>query len=92
MTEIPLLSLKDELLRVQRALRLQQAALAKRIAEGRSDGRAKRRLLRKERLHERMRKERQEHTQRRQMVKVRASSWPHRLAAAACACSLEVVC
>jgi hypothetical protein len=54
----------------QRALRQQQAALAKRIAEGRSDGRSRRRLLRKERLVERMRKEREEHTRRRQMVKV----------------------
>lgn len=56
---------------MQRALRLQQAALARRIAEGRSDGRTRRRLLRKERLNERMRIEREEHTKRRQMVKVR---------------------
>ena len=67
-----LAALMRQLRMLQRALRLQQAALAKRIAEGRSDGRTRRRLLRKERLSERMHKEREEHTQRRQMVKV----WP----------------
>lgn len=69
---------------LQRALRLQQAALAKRIAEGRSDGRTRRRLLRKERLNERMRKEREEHTKRRQMVKV----WPGLLPKLRLACSI----
>ena len=64
----------EAVLCAQRALRQQQAALAKRIAEGRSDGRSRRRVLRKERLVERMREEREEHTRRRQMVKVCATS------------------
>ncbi len=64
------------LLSLQRALRQQQTAVAKRIAEGRSDGRTRRRLLRKERMNERMRLEREEHTKRRQMVKVCLTAYP----------------
>lgn len=55
---------------LQEALRRQQAVLARRIAEGRSDGRTRRRLLRRERMAERKRKEQEEHNQRRAMVKV----------------------
>ena len=62
--------LRAEVTLPQKALRRQQAAMARRIAEGRSEGRSRRRLLRKERLAERMRKEREEQTTRRQMVKV----------------------
>ena len=64
------------LLSLQRALRQQQTALSKRIAEGRTDGRTRRRLLRKERMNERMRLEREEHTKRRQMVKVCLTAYP----------------
>ena len=62
--------LRAEVSLLQKALRQQQAALAKRIAEGRSEGRSRRRLLRRERLDERMRKEREERAKRRQMAKV----------------------
>ena len=55
---------------LQKSVRRQQAALSRSIAEGRSEGRSRRRLLRKERLVERMRKEREERTKRRQLVKV----------------------
>ena len=80
---------RDEHL-LQKALRQQQTAVARRIAEGRSEGRSRRRLLRKERLVERMRQEREEHTQRRQMVKV--SHCVHRVSASALKCFGSIMC
>ncbi|KAK9906879.1 hypothetical protein WJX75_009638 [Coccomyxa subellipsoidea] len=52
----------------QEALRRQQAVLARRIAEGRGDGRSRRRLARKERMAERSAAERAAHDARRRMV------------------------
>jgi len=54
----------------QEALRRRQAALARRIAEGRGEGRARRRLARKARMAERTAAERARHDERRRLVQV----------------------
>ncbi|BDA46497.1 Rhodanese-like domain-containing protein 8, chloroplastic [Coccomyxa sp. Obi] len=51
----------------QEALRRQQAVLARRIAAGRGDGRARRRLARKERMAQRTAAERAAHDERRRL-------------------------
>ena len=60
--------------RVQEELRRRQAALARRIAEGRGDGRARRRLARKERMAQRTAAERAAHNERRRLVQVQSAA------------------
>lgn len=58
---------------MQDALRRQQAVLARRIAAGRGDGRARRRLARKERMAQRTAAERAAHDERRRLRQVSPS-------------------
>ena len=60
----------EGILLAQDALRRQQAVLGRRIAAGRGDGRARRRLARRERMAQRTAAERAAHDERRRLRQV----------------------